>query len=47
MTASYPRVMAIRIDVHPVGEKLTNTAHTFHTQSAYGPKPYVSHVVNA
>jgi hypothetical protein len=44
---SYPRVTMIQIDVHPTGENLTNMPHAFHTQSAYGPKPYVSHAVNA
>jgi hypothetical protein len=28
---SYPRVMAIRIDVHPVRENLINTTHMFPT----------------
>jgi hypothetical protein len=27
---SYPRVVVIRIDVHPVGKNLTNMTHTFH-----------------
>jgi hypothetical protein len=44
---SYLRVAAIQIDVYPVGENLTNTPHASHAQSAYGPRPYVSHVVNA
>jgi hypothetical protein len=44
---SYPRVAAIRIDVHPVGENPTNTPHAFHTQSVYGSRSYVSHVINA
>jgi hypothetical protein len=44
---SYPRVAAIQIDVHTTGENLTNTPHTSHTQSVYGPRPYVSHAVNA
>jgi hypothetical protein len=44
---SYLRVTAIRIDVHPVGENLTNTPHASHAQSTYGPRPYVSHAVNA
>jgi hypothetical protein len=43
---SYLRVAVIRIDVHPVGENLTNMPHAGHSQSAYGPKPYISHVVN-
>jgi hypothetical protein len=43
---SYPRVTVIRIDVHPVGENLTNTPHTFHAQSAYGPRSYISHMVH-
>jgi hypothetical protein len=33
---SYPRVVVIRIDVHPAGENLINTSHAAHTQSAYG-----------
>jgi hypothetical protein len=41
---SYPRVTAIRIDVHPIGENPTNTPHASHAQSAYGPRSYVSHV---
>jgi hypothetical protein len=44
---SYPRVAAIRIDVHPAGENPTNTPHVSHAQSTYGPRPYMSHVVNA
>jgi hypothetical protein len=44
---SYPRVMVIQIDVHLAGENLTNTPHAFHAQSAYGPRPYVSHAINA
>jgi hypothetical protein len=44
---SYSRVTTIRIDVHPAEENPTNTPHTFHAQSVYGPKPYVSHAVNA
>jgi hypothetical protein len=44
---SYPRVTVIRIDVHPTGENSTNTPHASHTQSTYGPRPYVSHAVNA
>jgi hypothetical protein len=44
---SYPRVVAILTDVHPAGENPTNTLYAFHAQSAYGPRPYVSHAVNA
>jgi hypothetical protein len=40
---SYPRVMTIRIDVHPVGENPTNTPHTFHAQSIYGQTIRISH----
>jgi hypothetical protein len=40
---SYSRIAAIRIDVHPSGENLINTSHTFHARFAYGPKPYISH----
>jgi hypothetical protein len=36
---SYPRVTAIQIDVHPIGENQINTSHTSHTQSVYGPRP--------
>jgi hypothetical protein len=43
---SYLRVASIQIDVHPAAENPTNTPYTSHAQSAYGPKPYVSHVVN-
>jgi hypothetical protein len=43
---SYPRVTVIRIDVHPVGENPTNMPHASHAQSVYGPRPYVSHVIN-
>jgi hypothetical protein len=43
---SYPRVTAIRIDVHHARGNLTNTTQAFHAQSAYGPRPYVSHVVH-
>jgi hypothetical protein len=39
---SYPRVTVIQIDIHHAGENPTNTPHTFHAQSAYGPRPYVS-----
>jgi hypothetical protein len=42
---SYSRVTVIRIDVHPTGENLINTPHTFHARSTYDPQPYVSHVV--
>jgi hypothetical protein len=44
---SYLRVTVILIDVHPAGENPTNTPYASHTQSAYGPRPYISHVVNA
>jgi hypothetical protein len=44
---SYPRVTVIRINVHPTGEKPTNTPHASHTQSTYGPRLYTSHMVNA
>jgi hypothetical protein len=44
---SYLRVVAIRIDVHPAGENPINMPHASHAQSAYGPRPYVSHTVNA
>jgi hypothetical protein len=43
---SYPRVTAIRIDVHFVVENPTNTPHAFHAQSTYGSQPYVSHTVH-
>jgi hypothetical protein len=43
---SYRRVTAIQIDVHSVGENLANMPHASHAQSAYGPGPYVSHMVN-
>jgi hypothetical protein len=39
---SYPRVTVIWIDVHPTGENLINTLHTFHAQFAYDPRPYIS-----
>jgi hypothetical protein len=46
---SYPRVVAIRIDVHPAGENLTNTTCTLptsvHVRPAYascGRSPYVA-----
>jgi hypothetical protein len=44
---SYMRVAAIQIDVHLAGENSTNTTHAFHAQSAYGPRPYISHMVKA
>jgi hypothetical protein len=44
---SYPRVVVIRIDVHPTEENVTNTPHASHAQSAYGHRLYISHVVNA
>jgi hypothetical protein len=37
--------LLIRIDVHPVGKNPTNTPHSFHAQSAYASRPYVSHKV--
>jgi hypothetical protein len=43
---SYPRVAAIQIDIHSVGKNLANMLHASHAQSAYGPRPYVSHMVN-
>jgi hypothetical protein len=43
---SYLRVAAIRIDVYHVGKNTTNTSQASHAQSAYGPRPYISHVVN-
>jgi hypothetical protein len=43
---SYLRVAVIQINVHPAGENLANTPHTFHARSVYGPLPYVSHVVH-
>jgi hypothetical protein len=42
---SYPRVTEIQIDVHHTGGNLTNMAHAFQAQFAYGYRPYVSHVV--
>jgi hypothetical protein len=39
---SYPRVTAIRIDVHPTGENPINTSHAFHARFAYGHGPYIS-----
>jgi hypothetical protein len=44
---SYLRVVVIRIDVHPAGENPTNTPLASHAQFMYGPRPYVSHTVNA
>jgi hypothetical protein len=44
---SYPRVAAIRINIHNAGENPTNTAHAFHAQPVYGPRSYISHAVNA
>jgi hypothetical protein len=44
---SYPRVVTIQIDIHPIGENPTNTPHVSHAQFVYGPRPYVSDVVNA
>jgi hypothetical protein len=43
---SYPRVAAIQINVHLAGENSTNTPHTFHARSTYGPRLYVSHIVH-
>jgi hypothetical protein len=42
----YPKVTVIRIDVHPARENLINTPHTFHAQSVYGPRLYISHMVH-
>jgi hypothetical protein len=39
---SYPRVAAIRINVHPIGVNPINTHHVFHTRFMYGPRPYIS-----
>jgi hypothetical protein len=39
---SYPRVAAIRIDIHPAGENPINTPHTFHARSMHGHRPYIS-----
>jgi hypothetical protein len=46
---SYPRVAMIRIDVHPTGEKLTNTTrtlpipvHVHLAYASYGQSPYVA-----
>jgi hypothetical protein len=44
---SYMRVAAIQIDVYLAGENSTNTTHAFYAQSAYGPRPYISHMVKA
>jgi hypothetical protein len=43
---SYSRVAAIQINIHPAGENPTNMPHASHTQSVYGFRPYISHVVN-
>jgi hypothetical protein len=43
---SYLRVTVIQIDVHPVGENLTNTTYASHIESAYDPRPHISHMVN-
>jgi hypothetical protein len=42
---SYPRVTAIRIDVHPTGENSTNTPHAFHAQFTRGPHIATFHTV--
>jgi hypothetical protein len=34
--------MAIRIDVHPIGENPTKTLYALHAWFAYGPGPYIS-----
>jgi hypothetical protein len=39
---SYPRVTAIRIDVHHAGETPINTPYAFHARFAYGLGPYIS-----
>jgi hypothetical protein len=39
----YPRVAAIRIDVHTAEENPINTPHTFHVRFVYGPIPYIFH----
>jgi hypothetical protein len=39
---SYPKVAAIRIDVHYVRENPINTPHAFHAQSVYIPRPNIS-----
>jgi hypothetical protein len=44
---SYMRVAAIQTDVHLARENSTNTTHAFHAQSAYAPRPYISHMVKA
>jgi hypothetical protein len=31
----------------PYRENSTNMLHVSHAQSVYGPKPYISHVINA
>jgi hypothetical protein len=36
----------IGIDIHPVGENLTDKPHASHARSTYGLWPYVSHTVN-
>jgi hypothetical protein len=43
---SYPRVVAILIDVYHVGENPINTSHAFHAQFMYGPRLYVSYMVH-
>jgi hypothetical protein len=43
---SYLRVTVIRIDIHIIEENPTNMPHASHAQSMYGPRPYISHVVN-
>jgi hypothetical protein len=42
----YPKVTVIRIDVHPARENLINIPHTFHAQSVYDPRLYISHMVH-
>jgi hypothetical protein len=39
---SYPRVTAIRIDVHHAWENPINTPYAFHARFAYGLGPYIS-----
>jgi hypothetical protein len=39
---SYLIVVAIRINVHPIGENPINMLHAFHARFAYGPRPYIS-----
>jgi hypothetical protein len=34
---SYPRVTVIRIDMHHVGDNLTNMPHAFYIWSVYDP----------